>query len=317
MDIDPQTFVNLPVEEVARFVESRGPLVGVFPINGTRRWYLLKVLAGQVDAQNDSYLHVMEQQHIAMYRLFFDHGVHTLLTPIFGVDLLERGEEYIHMAVEGISRLVTEQHFLDFYDAHQVRVRFYGDYRRSLANTPYAFLIEQFDEIAERTRLHDRNRLFFGIFANDPTEQIAELGIRYYREHQCPPDRRTLVSMYYGEYVEPVNFFIGFDRLSAFDMPLLATGNEDLYFTVSPSLDLTARQLRQILYDHLFTRRVPEPEYEALSPDDLTWMQDFYAANHERTLGLGILKSGIWYPAPADTWPSDLHPTTEDIDERL
>lgn len=302
--IDPQIFENLPAEEVARLVEGKGPLVGVFPINGTRRWYLLKVMNGDFDAQSDSYLHVMEQQHIAMYRLFFDHGVHTLLTPIFGADLLERGEDYIQMAVQGILRLTTEAHFLDFYDAYQVRVRFYGDYRRRLTNTPYAFLIEHFDQIAERTRSYERNRLFFGMFANDPTEQIADLSVRYYQEHQRMPDRRTLVSLYYGEFVDPVSFFIGFDRLSAFDMPLLATGNEDLYFTVSPSLDLTARQLRQILYDHLFTRKMPEPDYETLSPDDLAWMQRFYAANHERTLGLGDLIGDIWYPIPAEAWPS-------------
>lgn len=308
MSIDLRTFEALPVEEAARLVESHGPLVGVFPINGTRRWYLLKVMAGEFDENNDSYLHVMEQQHIAMYRLFFEHGVHTLLTPIFGADLLERGEEYIQMAVQGIARLVTEPHFLDFYDAYQVRVRFYGDYRRYLANTPYESLIGLFDQIAERTRSHDRNRLFFGMFANDPSEQIAEFGARYFQEHRRTPDRRTLVSLYYGEYVDPVNFFIGFDRLSAFDMPLLATGNEDLYFTISPSLDLTARQLRHILYDHLYARKTPEPDYETLSPDDLAWMQTFYAANHERTLGLGVPLGGIWYPIPGEAWPSDNTP---------
>ncbi|MCL4561421.1 MAG: hypothetical protein M1281_12485, partial [Chloroflexi bacterium] len=88
------------------------------------------------------------------------------------------------------------------------------------------------------------------------------------------------------------------------DMPLLATGEEDLYFTISPSLDLTARQLRHILYDHLYTRKTPEPDYESLSPDDLAWMQSFYAANHERTLGLGVLMGGIWYPIPGEAWPS-------------
>ncbi len=302
--LDQHTFENLPAAEVARIAESLGPLVGVFPINGTRRWYLLKVLDGQIDADSESYLRVMERQHILLYRLFFDQGVHTLLTPIFGADLLERGDEYIQMAVHGISRLVTEPHFLDFYDAYQVRVRFYGDYKRNLENTPYSYLIDQFDQITERTRSHNRNRLFFGMFANDPSEQIAEYSVRYYQEHHRAPDRRTLVSMYYGEYVDPVSFFIGFDRLSAFDMPLLATGNEDLYFTVSPSLDLTARQLRQILYDHLFTRKTPEPDYETLSSDDLAWMQSFYAANHERTLGLGDLFGGIWYPVPGEAWPS-------------
>jgi len=40
-----------------------------------------------------------------------------------------------------------------------------------------------------------------------------------------------------------------------FDVPLLATGLEHLYATLNPSPDLTERQLREILYDQLVTRR--------------------------------------------------------------
>jgi adenosine tuberculosinyltransferase len=299
LNITPHEFESLPLPAVAEQVQAAGPLVCVFPINGTRRWYAL-----QPPMDGSSYLSVMEQQHINLYKLFFEHGIHTLLTPIFGPDLLERGEEYVTMAIHGMARLVTEPHFLDFYEKYQVRVRCYGDYRRYLANTSSAYLIDLFDQISERTRTYNQHRLFFGLFANDPTETVAALSVEYYLVHQRIPDRQTLVSLYYGEPVEPVNFFLGFDRLSAFDMPLIATGAEDLYFTVSPSLDLTDRQLRQILYDHLYTRRGPEPDYEELSPADAAFMQAFYSANHEKTIGLGALKGGIWYPLPSITWPA-------------
>lgn len=315
MSIDLNTFENLPGDELARLVEEKGPLVVTFPINGTRRWYLLKAMAGEIDADTDTYLHVMERRHIDLYRLFFDHGIHTLLTPIFGPDLLKRGEDYIRLAIEGIRRLTSEAHFLEFFEAYQVRVRFYGDYRRHLAGTTSEELISHLDHITEKTRAHNRNRLFFGMFANDASEQIADIAVRYFQHHGHTPNRRTLVSSYYGEYVEPVSFFIGFDRLSAFDMPLLATGEEDLYFTVNPSLDMTPRQLRQILYDHLYTRRAPEPDYEALSPRDLGWMQAFYKENYERTVGIGELIGGIWYPQPGAIWRSGTIQKAEEIDE--
>ena len=109
--------------------------------------------------------------------------------------------------------------------------------------------------------------------------------------------------MYYGEPVEPVSFFLGFDRFSAFDMPLLATGNEDLYFTVTPSPDLSERQLRSILYDHLFTRRTEEPDYLSMTAEDQEWMLEFYQINQEHTLGIGACKGGIWYPLPQVQWP--------------
>jgi hypothetical protein len=310
LSIDRQTFEDLSAPEAANLVQTFAPLVVVFPINGTRRWFLLQQAVDPGRFAGTSYYQAMELQHIQMYRLFFEHGVHTLLTPIFGADLMERGDEYVQSAMNGIARLVTEPHFLNFYDLFQVRVRFYGDYRKHFTGTPYAHLIDLFAGITQRTREYNRHRLFFGLFANDATETVAELGVRYYLQHQQLPDRRSLVSLYYGEYVEPVSFFLGFDKLSAFDMPLLATGSEDLYFTTSPSLDLTARQLRQILYDHLYTRRSPEADYEALAPAERAWMQAFYTANHETTLGLGVLRGGIWYPLPAVNWP--LIPTTQE-----
>ncbi len=107
---------------------------------------------------------------------------------------------------------------------------------------------------------------------------------------------------YYGEYVGPVDLFIGFDMLSAFDMPLVATGTEDLYFTVSPSLYLTQRQLRDILYDHLYARR-GEPDYSDMSAREWDLMGDFYQANMERTLGVGMERGGVWYPLPQARLP--------------
>ena len=311
MSISLPEFEALPTIEAARLVRAEGSLVCVFPINGTRRWFMLQQSANSSSEQDGAaYVKAMEQQHIAMYRLFYEHGVDTLLTPIFGPDLLERGKSYVNMAVEGMARLVTQPHFLDFYNIHQVRVRFYGDYRKYLSQTPYAFLIDLFDQITERTKEHSLHRLFFGLFANDPAETVAEIGARFYQQHQRLPDKQELIAHYYGEPVDPVSFFLGFDRLSAFDMPLIATGSEDLYFTVSPSLDLTARQLRRILYDHLFTRKSPEPDYEDISASDLEWMRAYYAANHEQTIGLGRQKGGIWYPQPSVTWPS--RPEAED-----
>ena len=113
----------------------------------------------------------------------------------------------------------------------------------------------------------------------------------------CIPDKRTLVELYYGEYVEPVDLFIGFSKFRAFDMPLLTTGTEDLYFTVSPSPYLTERQLRDILYDHLFTRP-GDLDYSAMDGDDWARMNGFYRANLGNTLGVGIKRGEVWYPLP-------------------
>lgn len=295
---DLSQFLNLPVDEVASLVRAAGPKVAVFPINGTRRWFALEhAAAAQAHDPITAYMDISQTRHIELYRLFFDHGVDTLLTPVFGSELFRRGDDYVRrIGMTGIARLAQHPEFLKFYDDYGVRVRFYGDYRRELAGTDFAPLIDIFDEAARRTRTYERARLFLGVFASDATEAAAALAIDFYRKQAKVPTRRELVEMYYGEYVEPASFFIGFDKLSAFDYPLLASGEEDLYFTIAPSPYLTERQLREILFDHLYTRRAPEPDYSELTRDDWKWMKSFYNAHREQIQGVGALHGGIWYP---------------------
>lgn len=308
--MEAETFRTLPTEEIAQIVRNQGPRVCVFPINGTRRWFMLEhaqQAAGRSEDLLAAYVTISEQRHIELYRLFFDHGITTLLTPIFGPDLSDRGEDYVRMAADGLELLTREPSLLKFYEDYGVRVRFYGDHRKYFGPTPYAYLSDRFDELTARTLHHDRFRLFFGVCANDAVETTGELAVRYYREHGQPPDKRTLIEMYYGEYIPPVDVFIGFDKFSAFDMPLISTGCEDLYFTVSPSPYLNAPQLRDILYDHLFNRRNSGPDYQAMGPDDWAAMRAFYRANLEKTCGVGTRHGpgGCWYPLPQVELPQE------------
>ena len=297
--MDLETFLKLSPADIAQIVRDAGVKVVVFPVNGTRRWFMLE----HPDPQNNfisryqAYKDITAQKYIEIFKLVFDQGLDTLLTPEFGSELLTRGATYANLATEALAYLATYPPFLDFYETYQVRVRFYGDYRRVLANTPYAYLINLFDELTQRTLTHSRYRLFYGICANDATEQVAELAVQHYQKFHSLPDRRAIVTLYYGEYVDPVSFFIGFDKFSAFDMPLLALGEEDLYFTVAPSLYLTERQLREIIYDHLYTRRVAETE-------NWSGLASFYTANRGQTLGIGKQRDGFWYPLPQVTLPT-------------
>jgi adenosine tuberculosinyltransferase len=305
--MDFESFCALTYSEVAALVQSTGPCVCAFPVNGTRRWFLLEGNAGTEDFST-AYLRTVITQHIRLYQSLFDHGIDTLLLPILGDDLMERGPEYAAMAVEGMRKLTAGAQFLEFYQTHQIRVRFYGDYRKRLEHTPYASVLPQLDQVAEQTASYGPRRIFFGLFANDATETAAQLAVDFYRQEGRPPLRREMVSLYYGEDVDPVRFFIGFDKCSIYDMPLVATGSEDLYFTLAPSLYLTARCLRAILFDHLFVRRAKEPEYASLTPAALDRMRAYYGANREKVMGIGTLVDGIWYPQPSAEWPASFSP---------
>jgi tuberculosinol/isotuberculosinol synthase len=295
--ISLEQFLALPTKDVAQLVRQSGPQVCVFPINGTRRWFALEYGHQKWEDLNAAYMDISSQNHISLYRLFFEHGIDTLLAPILGPDILLRGETYMQqIGATGLARLATGSDFLGFYDEYDVRVHFYGDHRKYLTATSYAYLSDQFDEVAQKTQDHQSYRLFFGVFANDATETIAEIAIRYYKEYGIIPDRKSLVEQYYGEFVEPADLFIGFDKFSAFDYPMLATGEEDLYFTIAPSPYLQERLLRTILYDHLFIRQIPEPDYASLAANDFDWIKTFYKENFERALGVGVIRGGLWFP---------------------
>ncbi len=299
--MDLQTFQNLPVEQIAQLVREAGTKVCVFPVKGTRRWFAMEYPTPAKEDYAAAYLNAIWGQHMVVYGSVFEHGVETLLTPSFDLPLMERGDVYMRMAAEGLAALTQSPDFLDFYNRHDVRVRFYGDYRTHLAETPYAYLIDLFDGLMARTAAHTRHRLFFGLFVHDATETVAELSVQYYQEQHTAPDKRALIERYYGEYVDPVDIFIGFSKLRAFDMPLLLTGRTDLYFTVSPSLYLTTDQLRGILYDHLYTRRrSSQHSYAALSSEDLEQMREFYHANIGNTIGVGEWHETwqCWTPSP-------------------
>ncbi len=299
--MDAETFYNLPLDEVAQRVRGAGTKVCAFPVKGTRRWFMLEHPESSQEDYASAYLNAVFTRHIALYKLIFDHGLETLLTPSFDMPLMERGDAYMRMAAEGLAALATHPLFLEFYDAYSVRVRFYGEYRQYLAGTPYAYLLDLFDALTARTQKHDRHRLFFGLFVHDAAETIANLAVHYYREHGSTPNKQALIEAYYGEAVTPVGIFISFSKLRVFDMPLLMMGKTDLYFTVSPSLYLNQRQLRAILYDHLYARRASsQSDYSALPAAEKALIKSFYDANMEGTLGIGTWDPQwqFWYPLP-------------------
>lgn len=295
--IDQKTFLKLSTPEVAKLVRASGPQVCVFPINGTRRWFMLEHAQDTKDDPVQAYLDITGKQHIKQYQLFFEHGLDTLIAPSLGLIHFMRNGEYMEkIAADGMARLATHPDFLSFYKNYKVRVRFYGNYRKELAETPFAYLIDLFDRITKDTAHNDCYRLFYGISANDATEMVAELSVKHFQETGQVPRRDELVKLYYGEYIEPASLFIGFSKLRVYDYPLLGLGAENLYFTTAPSLYLNDCQLRDILYDHLYLRSIKEPDYMAMSKKDMDLLRSFYAANQSIVLGVGKIQSGLWIP---------------------
>ena len=114
-----EEFLNLPTEEVAKLVRASGSKVVVFPINGTRRWFMLEYGDQEFEDPIAAYMDIAMQRHIELYKLFFDHGVDTLLTPVIGPEILATRDGYMQkIGAEGLARLVTYPEFLSFYEEY-------------------------------------------------------------------------------------------------------------------------------------------------------------------------------------------------------
>jgi adenosine tuberculosinyltransferase len=67
---------------------------------------------------------------------------------------------------------------------------------------------------------------------------------------------------------------------------------------VGPSPDLTERQLREILYDHLVTRRAAPVDYDVHFPGAQLGLADYAERCRGETLGIGRIDplTGLWRP---------------------
>lgn len=292
-----ERFLQLSTEEVAALVKATGRKVCVFPINGTRRWFVLEHAREIRGDFFEAYMNAAIQNHVELCAMLFEHGIDILLAPVFGHELMHRGDEYTRrVGIDGLVRTATDQNYREFFERYNVKVRFYGDYREVLTGTPYEYALKSMYEIVEATKHNTAHRLYFGVFADKVTETISRLSVEHYLAEGSVPDKHALIHKYYGEDLPPVSMFIGFDKFSVFDMPLLTTGEEDLYFSLSPSPYMTPSQLRAILYDHIYIRRTQEPDYTQLPGEELDWLRDYYRKNKDYAFGVGRLKFNLWIP---------------------
>lgn len=287
---DLDTFVSLSDHQVARLVKEHGQQICVFPISGIRQWYTMEY-GNQMSLNNPvHYMNEITQKMLDLYGMFFNQGIHTLVSPLHG--LTDDDGELLASRLRRLEILTTHSDFLSFYEKFGVRVHFFGDFRRQLAGTSFAYLTGQFERLSRHTRKNTAHRLFYGLFTGNAAENIADLSVRHFIRTGQVPNRRTMMELYYGEAIESADLFIGFDTFNPADYPLLDFANENLYFIAAPSFYLEKDQLRRILHDHLHPRQ--ELDYAQLSEGELAALKDFYRAQRHMTLGLGSLRPGTW-----------------------
>ena len=261
-----------------------------WPSNGTRRWYL-----GYEHPEGEDYLTAIIRRQAELHRMVLDHGVEAILAPSFGEWNLKRGPRYVRHALGGLLQVASDEVYQGLF-RRGVRLRFYGNYNEALQEPEYRPMIEACEKIMAATAGGDGPLVLLGLFADSPHETIAGLAVELFQRDDRVPDRRALIEAYYGVPVPNLSFYVGFEQPQLFDVPLLTTGLEDLYYTLNPTPEFDEVQLREILYDHLVTRRVPEVDYEKLPEEAKSRIAE--EGGRIGTVGLGRVDplTGLWRP---------------------
>jgi len=250
----------------------------------------------------DDYMRTLIRRQAQQHRSIFAHGVGVIAAPGFGAELLQRGQAYTRYVLGGLLQLADDEIYREMF-ARGVRLRFYGDYEEALDSPSFRPMLRACADLTAATGSGDGPLLMIGLFADAPYRTLARLSVEFARERGRPPNRQELIEAYYGLPLPDLGLYLGFAQPALFDVPLLATGEEDLNATLTPSPNLTERQLREILYDHLVTRRVPEADYDdALSDEAVVALAEYNERYHGATLGIGRIDplTGMWTPLLPD-----------------
>lgn len=302
MIISKVAFLKMTTQEIATLIRiQQSPQLGVFVPDGSRRMVLAFTDAnpGEEDFYRLSAT-LPAQYLLASLKVFFSHGLSTLLVPILSRSVLQRGGPYSRLtALTGLELLFASDEWLHFYQEYNIRVRTYGDLK-FLAGGDCEPALAWVEATMQQTAAHQSHTLFFAI-GEPPTlgEGMAELSVRFWQENGRLPTLSEQICYYYGEPLPTADFFIMTSKMSGLGaLPrFLVNGDTEAYFLPSAgAMGLNAHTWRLILYDMLFARVGLHGKHvqEAMSAEDRVDLGAIYRDEAQTVIGLGEQVGNIW-----------------------
>lgn len=302
-EISKEKFVALPAEEITRIVKQKGkPKLGIFVPDGNRR--MTMTLTGLSENSEDfysEYVRLFTGKFMENLKVFFPHGLDTLIIPLISPTILNRSQKYINLAINGLLQsLLKSDKWLNFYKEYNIRVRTYGDLE-ALRGTECQKEIQWIEEIKIQTSHHKTHTLFYGFLSNNPGGMEAvNLAVEFYKMHQRKPTYPEMKEMYYGENLPEADFFIMSTKIAGAGAlpPLISSKKTEMYFLTAPGvIGLTRETYREILYDLLYCR--PDGPIKKYGDDDLKdleTLKKYFFPNEPTVIGPGKRVGKFWVP---------------------
>jgi hypothetical protein len=292
-NISKEEFLELPDGKIRRLIlQKNKPLAGIFVTDGNRR--LVITQTGLTPTSKDfypAYLKIVTESFRENLRVFFGHGLHTLIFPLFGPPILKRDKTYRRYVIPELVRtLFRDPGWLAFYREYGIRVMTYGDLEPLQNESSEFSLVETVKSGVEHTSSHQQHMIFYGFFANGIYEDRFIDGVlRFIQIHHRKPTPREWVELYYGVPVTPADFLITSTRVSFLGTlpPLLYGKGTKVYTLVAPGVfALTKRTFREILYDLIFIKSRDPGFIVNAGQEDIEFLKGFYRRNRDRIIGI-------------------------------
>lgn len=304
---DPQIgkkeFLKLSVEEIRQIViEREKPEVGVFLADGNRRIAMIKTgLAPNTDEFYQEYSRIFLNNFRNALNIFFDHGLKTLFFPLLGPSLLLRKNKFQTITIPLVYKaLFLSDDWHQYYKEKDIRIKAYGDLEQVKQIDPTGQnMVSGIDEATKKTAKHKSHTLFIGFVSNNTIDaKIAQHIIDFYKSTHRVPDYREMVEAYYGEFAEPVDFFISSTKIAGIHgfPPLLSSKRTRMYYFAAPFfMSFNACTLREILYDLLFLQSDESiSEYDYNDIEYIDTLAEFYQNRKDKIIGIGKKIGRFW-----------------------
>jgi len=303
-EISKEEFVAFSTEEITHIVKQKGkPKVGIFVADGNRR--MTMALTGLSEDSEDfypEYVRLFTEKFMENLEVFYSHGLETLIVPLISPAILNRSQNYINLAINGLLQaLFRSDSWLNFYKENDIRVRTYGN-TGHLKGAGCQKEVQWTEEIKTHTSHHKTHTLFYGFLSNNPGGmESVNLAVEFYQLHQRKPTPSEMKELYYGENLAEADFFIMSTKIAGAGAlpPFISTKKTGMYFLPAPGvMGLTRETYREILYDLLYCR--PHGPIKKYDNDDLknieTLKKYFFPNNEPMVIGPGKRVGKFWVP---------------------
>ncbi len=298
------SFLAASSQEIVSYIKEKGrPRLGVFVPDGSRR--LVLSFTNAIPDTPDFYqlCATLPAQHLlSSLKVFFEHGLETLLVPILSRSVLNRGNNYRQLtALTGLRLLFTDPEWLDFYTAYEIQVRIYGDLNY-LVETECEPALSWINHVCKKTASFQKHTLYLAIGESpNLNEDVAAMTVAFYKEHGRTPTHQEQIQVYYGQKLPMADFFIMTSKMSGLGaLPhFLIHSDTELYFLpTAGSIGLNTVTYRMVLYDMLFERNSPLSNYahRGMKAKERVALKKYYMQEAQTIIGLGNRIGEIWVP---------------------